>query len=58
MRVTLNARVEDIDHLHQLGDQVRVTDVVAGADEHYQKGDKVVDARVRQNTWLIPERKS
>lgn len=39
--------VGDKQHLHQLGDEVRVPDVVLTADEHHQEGDDVL------NTWLI-----
>lgn len=42
----LDSRVGDEQHLHQLGDKVGVPDVVLAADEHHQKGDDVLDARL------------
>lgn len=42
----LDSRVGDEQHLHQLGDKVGVPDVVLAADEHHQKGDNVLDARL------------
>lgn len=38
----LYGRVGDEQHLHQLGDKVRVPDVVLTADEHHQEGDYVL----------------
>lgn len=43
----LYSRVGDKQHLHQLGNKVRVPDVVLAADEHHQEGNNVLD------TWLI-----
>lgn len=40
----LYSRVGDKEHLHQLGNKVRVSDVVLAADENHQEGDNVLDA--------------
>lgn len=53
----LDSRVGDEQHLHQLGNKVGVPDVVLAADEHHQKGDDVLDARLIQNLGRIPGRK-
>lgn len=35
--------VGDKQHLHQLGNKIRVPDIVLAADENHQKGDDVLD---------------
>ena len=53
-RVALNVRVENEHHLDELGDQVRIANVVSGTrtdDEHL---DQVGHARVSQHRRLIP----
>lgn len=52
----LHRRVGDKKHLHQLGDQVGVPDVVLTADEHHQEGNNVLDAGLIQNLRGIPGR--
>ena len=50
----LHRRVGDEQHLHQLGDQVRVADVVLTADEDDQEGHDVLSARLVQHLRRVP----
>lgn len=52
----LNCWVSNKQHLHQLGDQVRVSNVVLTADEHHQEGHYVLSAWLIQNLRRIPSK--
>lgn len=56
----LNCWVSNKQHLHQLGNQVGVSDVVLTANEHHQEGRDVLSAGLIKNLRRIPskERKS
>lgn len=50
----LDSRVGDEQHLHQLGDQVGVPDVVLTTDENHQEGDDFLHTRLIQDLGGIP----
>lgn len=51
----LHRWVGDEQHLHQLGDQVGVADVVLTADEHNQEGHDVLSAGLVQHLRRVPD---
>lgn len=52
----LNCWVSNKQHLHQLGNQVGVSDVVLTADKHHQEGHDVLSAWLIQNLRRIPSK--
>lgn len=52
----LHCRVGDKEHLHQLGDQVRVLYVVLTANEDHQEGHDVLSAWLIQDLGKVPEK--